>query len=75
MDMELLIKLGGIYYIILIVFHLLFWRIFNWQEDLRSVSFINRSTMQVMNIFLIFVFLFFLPGYRYFIPKKYSQLH
>lgn len=57
--MEILIKLGGIYHILLIIFHLLFWRIFNWQQDLRSLSFINRQTMQVLNITLIFVFLIF----------------
>jgi tryptophan-rich sensory protein len=57
--MELLIKLGGAYHILLIIFHLLFWRIFNWQHDLISLSFINRQTMQVMNIILIFIFLIF----------------
>lgn len=57
--MELIIKLGGIYHILLIIFHLLFWRIFNWQQDLRSLSFINRQTIQVLNITLIFVFLIF----------------
>ncbi len=57
--MELLIKLGGVYHILLIIFHLLFSRIFNWQQDLASLSFINRQTMQVLNITLIFVFLIF----------------
>ena len=57
--MESLIKLGGIYNIILVVFHLLFWRIFNWKDDLRSLSFLNKSTMQVVNLSLTIVFVIF----------------
>ncbi|VAX20298.1 hypothetical protein MNBD_NITROSPINAE04-1102 [hydrothermal vent metagenome] len=57
--METLIKLGGVYNIILVIFHLLFWRIFNWNEDLRSLSFLNRSTMQVINLSLTIVFVIF----------------
>ncbi len=57
--MELLIKLGGIYNIILVVFHLLFWRIFNWKEDLRSLTLLNKSTMQVVNLSLTIVFVIF----------------
>ncbi len=57
--MELLIKIGGIYNIILVIFHLLFWRIFNWKEDLRSLSVLNRAIMQVVNLSLTFVFVIF----------------
>lgn len=57
--MELLIKLGGIYNIVLVIFHLLFWRIFNWKEDLRSLSFLNRAIMQVLNLSLTFAFVIF----------------
>jgi len=57
--MELLIKAGGIYNIILVIFHLLFWRIFNWKEDLRSVSFLNKAIMPVLNLSLTFVFVIF----------------
>ena len=57
--METLIKLGGIYNIILVVFHLLFWRIFNWNDDLRSLSFLNKQTMQVLNLSLTIVFVIF----------------
>ena len=56
---ELLIKLGGIYNIILVVFHLLFWRVFNWKDDLRSLSFLNKQTMQVLNLCLTIVFVIF----------------
>jgi len=57
--MEILIKAGGIYTIGLIVFHLLFWRIFDWSNDLASLSFLNRATMQVLNISLMFAFVIF----------------
>ena len=57
--MEILIKAGGIYNIGMIVFHLLFWRIFDWSNDLESLSFLNRATMQVLNISLMFAFIIF----------------
>ena len=57
--MEALVKAGGIYCIALVVFHLMFWRIFDWREDLRSVSFLNRAIMPVLNISLTFVFCIF----------------
>jgi len=57
--MELLIKTGGLYNILLIIFHLLFWRIFNWKDDLRKLSFLNRATMQVLNLSLTLVFVIF----------------
>ena len=57
--MKALIIVGGFYNIGLIVFHLLFWRIFNWEHDLRRVSYLNRATMQVLNISLTFAFIIF----------------
>jgi len=57
--METLIKAGGFYNIILVLFHLFFWRIFNWEQDLRSVSSLNRSIMPVVNLSLTFVFVIF----------------
>ncbi|NQT62328.1 MAG: hypothetical protein HQ556_05155 [Candidatus Marinimicrobia bacterium] len=57
--MEVLIKLGGIYNIVLVIFHLLFWRIFDWKNDLRNLSFLNRAIMQVLNLSLSFVFIIF----------------
>lgn len=57
--METLIIAGGFYNIGLIVFHLLFWRIFNWDQDLQHITYLNRSTMQVLNISLTFAFVIF----------------
>ena len=57
--MEFLIKAGGIYCFGFVIFHLMFWRLFNWGEDLKSLSFINRATMQVLNLSLTFAFVIF----------------
>ena len=57
--MEALIIAGGFYNIGLIVFHLMFWRIFNWKHDLNQISRLNRATMQVLNISLTSAFIIF----------------
>ena len=55
--METLIIIGGFYNIGLVLFHLAFWRIFNWGEELGKVSFLNRAVTQVLNISLMFAFI------------------
>jgi hypothetical protein len=57
--MEMLITAGGFYHIGLIVFHLMFWRLFNWDTELESLSLLNRAVMQVMNISLVIIFVIF----------------
>jgi hypothetical protein len=59
MNLESVIFTGGIYNIILIIFHLSFWKLFKWEKDLASLTFINRAVMQVLNLCLTFVFLIF----------------
>ena len=59
MTIHTLIKAGGLYNIALVVFHLMFWKLFNWADDLRSLSVLNRAIMQVMNLSLVVVFLMF----------------
>lgn len=56
---ETLITIGGFYHIALTVFHILFWKMFDWKKELKSLSRINRGVMQVMNLRLIYIFLFF----------------
>ena len=53
---EILVQCAGIYMILLVIFHLLFWRLFNWPESLMPLDNINRSTMQVLNLGLTFLF-------------------
>ena len=57
--MEAMIKAGGIYCFCFVAFHLMFWRIFKWRDDLRSLSFLNRAIMQVVNLSLTFAFVIF----------------
>jgi len=59
MNLEAVLFVGGIYNIVLIIFHLLFWKLFKWKKDLASLTFINRAVMQVLNLSLTFVFLIF----------------
>jgi len=59
MNLEAVLFAGGIYNIILIIFHFLFWKLFKWKKDLASLTFINRAVMQVLNLSLTFVFLIF----------------
>lgn len=52
---------GGIYHLAIAVFHLFFWRIFRWKEDLASLTRINRAIVQILNLCL--TFLFFVMAY------------
>ena len=52
-----LIVAGGIFCLGFAVFHLFFWRLFHWKEDLASLTAINRAVMQIMNLCLMFIFL------------------
>ena len=59
MELETVLFAGGIYNIVLVIFHLLFWKLFKWKKDLASLTFINKAVMQVLNLSLTFVFLIF----------------
>ena len=54
---EVMILIGGFYNLRFAIFHLMFWRLFRWKRDLSSLTFINRSVMQILNLCLTFVFL------------------
>jgi len=56
---ETLIQVGGLYNITLVVFHVLFWRIFDWKNDLQSLTILNRAIIQVLNISLTIAFVVF----------------
>lgn len=57
--MKSLIFIGGFYHLAFFGFHLFFWKLFRWKEDLRSLSFINRNVMQILNLRLMWIFLVF----------------
>jgi len=52
-----IIFVGGVYNLGFAIFHLMFWRLFRWNRNLASLTPINRSIMQILNLCLIFVFL------------------
>ena len=56
---ETLIFAGGIYTVSLIVFHVLFWRIFKWPETLITLNYVNKATIQVLNVSITFIFFIF----------------
>lgn len=56
---EKLLMIGAIFHIIFALFHLLFWKLFDWVHDLKKLSHMNKSVMQILNLRLIFVFLIF----------------
>lgn len=57
--MKTLIYIGGFYNSAFAVFHLFFWKLFDWKNDLRNLTRVNRGVMQILNLCLTFVFLIF----------------
>jgi len=59
MKPQLWIYAAAGYNVALALFHLGFWRMFRWREELAKLHPVNRGVMQVMNIMLVLTFLFF----------------
>ncbi len=57
--MKTLIIIGGFVWLAFFVFHLLFWKIFDWKRDLENLTSVNKAVMQVLNLSLSVVFLIF----------------
>lgn len=57
----LIIKLLSLYYVLFGLFHLFFWRLLNWKEQLIKSSPVNQAVVQTLNICL--TFMFFLVGF------------
>ncbi len=57
METDTLLLVGGIFHLGMAIFHLLFARIFHWDRELRTLGFINRQLLPVMNLCLTFGFL------------------
>jgi hypothetical protein len=47
---------AGAAYVALAVFHLAFWKVFRWREELPRLSRLNRGAMQILNLFVTGVF-------------------
>ncbi len=57
------------YNVALAVFHLGFWRLFRWKEELPKLHPANRGVMQVINIMLTFFFLL-MAGLQILLPGE-----
>jgi len=55
--MKTLIIIGGFYCLAFFIFHLFFWKLFDWKHDLSFLTEINRGVIQILNLCLMFVFL------------------
>ena len=51
--------LGGVLNILLGIFHLLFWNIFDWPNTIMCLSSENRGILEVLNIHVAITILFF----------------
>jgi len=59
MDQSTLLFMCGLYNLAFAIFHIFFWKLFNWRRDLRKNHPANRAIIQILNIRLIYVFILF----------------
>ena len=57
--MKTLIIIGGFLWLAFFVFHIFFWKLFDWKRDLENLTKTNKAIMQVLNLCLMFCFLIF----------------
>ena len=57
--MKILLMIGGFFWLAIFVFHIFFWKLFDWQKDLENLTKTNKAIMQVLNLCLMLVFLIF----------------
>lgn len=57
MQPSTIIIICGVYSLLLALFHLCFWKLFNWRGELAKLNFANRGIMQILNIQLTCYFL------------------
>ena len=60
---------GGIFNIGFTIFHLFFWKLFDWKKDLASLTPVNRSVMQILNLCLTFM-IFMMSYVSLFLPRE-----
>ena len=57
MDSHVVVWLCGVHSLAFALFHLAFWRLFDWPRDLRGTSVATRAVTQILNLRLTYVFL------------------
>ena len=40
------------------IFHVFFWKLFNWKTELAKLNFANKAIVQILNCRIIYLFLF-----------------
>lgn len=60
---------GGIFNLGFTIFHLFFWKLFDWKKDLASLTPVNRSVMQILNLCLTFM-IFVMSYVSLFLPRE-----
>lgn len=66
MDKITILYFCGIYNIAFVVFHILFWKIFNWKETLDKGTKSSKAILQIINIQLIYLFAIMAYIYMYY---------
>lgn len=56
--METIILFCGLFNVGLVIFHLAFWKLLHWDQQLLKLSITNKAVMQIFNIQLIYYFIF-----------------
>ncbi len=56
--MTTIIIICGIYSAGFALFHILFWKIFKWDQELSKMSFVNKAIVQILNNQIIYFFMF-----------------
>ncbi|MCA1713774.1 MAG: hypothetical protein LC715_01115 [Gammaproteobacteria bacterium] len=57
MDTQTLIVLCGLHSLGFALFHLAFWKLFDWPRSLHAAGVANRAIIQIANLRLVYVFL------------------
>mgnify|MGYP003394935012 CR=1 FL=1 len=55
--METIIVICGLYNVAFALFHCGFWKMFQWNSELKKLSFANRGIMQILNIQISYYFI------------------
>jgi len=56
--MKTIIFFGGLYNILFALFHSGFWKLWEWDSELKKLTIVNSGVMQVLNIQIIYYFIF-----------------
>ena len=55
MDGNLVVRLCGVHSVAFALFHLAFWKLFDWPHSLQATTPANRAIIQILNLRLVYV--------------------